>query len=344
MDTLHFTVEVKATGWIAFGFSTKFPMGMMGYDVAIGTVKNGVGTLEDYKTDGQKKPDIDAKQDWKLTYSSENDGITKFQFYRKLNTNDEMDVVIQKGMPIYIVWAYSATSDTLLGHSSRGYHNERVTLVPADMTLMIPTPTTAGMTSTTPTLTKGKGQFSHSFDNGNFLMRWTFDDQNNKLTFHVKVKTTGWVGFGFARVAPTQMRNYDVVVGGYDNVGYLMDYYTQGRAQPQPESKNDYTLLSASEVAGYTELMFERLTDTSDDQDIKFVPGGTVHIIWAYSTEDVTSADSFNVHSSKGYSSYQLVIIPTAPIPTQPGAASSLHSFIYVIVSLVAILFNVVTI
>ena len=46
MDTLHFTVEVKATGWIAFGFSTKFPMGMMGYDVAIGTVKNGVGTLE----------------------------------------------------------------------------------------------------------------------------------------------------------------------------------------------------------------------------------------------------------------------------------------------------------
>ncbi|CAH3108261.1 unnamed protein product [Pocillopora meandrina] len=332
MDTLHFTIEVRATGWIAFGFSTKFPMGMMGYDVAIGTVKNGVGTLEDYKTNGLRKPDMDAKQDWKLTYSSENDGITKFQFYRKLNTNDEMDVVIQKGMPIYIVWAYSATSDTLVEHSSKGYHNERVTLVPADMTLMTPTPTT------------GKGQFSHSFDNGNFLMRWTFDDQNNKLTFHVKVKTTGWVGFGFARVAPTQMRNYDVVVGGYDNVGYLMDYYTQGRAQPQPESKNDYTLLSASEVAGYTELMFERLTDTNDDQDIQFVPGGAVHIIWAYGTEDVTSADSFNVHSSKGYSSYQLVIIPTAPIPTQPGAASSLHSFIYVIVSLAAILFNVVTI
>lgn len=51
--------------------------------------------FQDYKTNGQIKPDIDAKQDWKLTYSSENDGITKFQFYRKLNTNDEMDVVIQ---------------------------------------------------------------------------------------------------------------------------------------------------------------------------------------------------------------------------------------------------------
>lgn len=52
-------------------------------------------------------------------------------------------------------------------------------------------------------------------------MRWTFDDQSNTLTFHVKVKTTGWVGFGFAKVAPAQMRNYDVVVGGYDNGGYL---------------------------------------------------------------------------------------------------------------------------
>lgn len=49
-------------------------------------------------------------------------------------------------MPIYIVWAYSATSDTLVEHSSKGYHNERVTLVPADMTLMTPTPTT-GITS-----------------------------------------------------------------------------------------------------------------------------------------------------------------------------------------------------
>lgn len=176
-------------------------------------------------------------------------------------------------------------------------------------------------------------------------MRWTFDDQSNKLTFHVKVKTTGWVGFGFAQVAPAQMKNYDVVVGGYDNGGYLEDYYTQEQSQPKPDRQdNDYKLLSASEEGGYTELMFERTTNTDDDQDLQFVPGSAVHIIWAYGAEDVTSPDSFAKHSSKGFSSYQLVIIPTAPVPTQPGAASSLHSLIYVIVSLAAILFNVVEI
>ena len=48
-------------------------------------------------------------------------------------------------------------------------------------------------------------------------MRWTFDDQQDKLTFHVKVKTTGWVGFGFANTAPSDMQNYDVIVGGFSN-------------------------------------------------------------------------------------------------------------------------------
>ncbi|XP_022802431.1 uncharacterized protein LOC111339954 isoform X1 [Stylophora pistillata] len=333
MDTIHFTVEVRATGWIAFGVATTAPTGMMGYDVAIGKVEGGIGSLEDHQTVGFRLPDRDASQDWMLTYSTENNGTTKLKFYRKLNTTDEKDVVIQQGMPIYIVWAYSPTNDALDPHAGNNRGSQQVTLVPA------------GVTPTTPTPTAGKGLFSHSFDNGNFLMRWTFDDQSNKLTFHVKVKTTGWVGFGFAKIAPTQMKNYDVVVGGYDNGGYLDDYYTQGQGQPQPDRQNDdYKLLSASEVGGYTELMFERTTNTDDDQDIQFVPGGAVHIIWAYGAEDVTSADSFVIHSSKGFSSDQLVIIPTAPVPTQPGAASSLHSLIYVIVSLAAILFNVVEI
>jgi len=36
------------------------------------------------------------------------------------------------------------------------------------------------------------------------------------------VKTTGWVGFGFADNAPNSMQGYDVIVGGFDNgQGYL---------------------------------------------------------------------------------------------------------------------------
>ena len=65
-------------------------------------------------------------------------------------------------------------------------------------------------------------KFSHAFDNGRFRLLWTFDDQKDMVTFHVKVQTTGWVAFGFALTAPNSMMNYDVVVAGYSNgQGYL---------------------------------------------------------------------------------------------------------------------------
>ncbi|PFX12052.1 DBH-like monooxygenase protein 2-like, partial [Stylophora pistillata] len=187
MDTIHFTVEVRATGWIAFGVVTAAPTGMMGYDVAIGKVEGGIGSLEDRQTLGFQAPDRDARQDWMLTYSSEVNGMTKLKFYRKLNTNDEKDVVIQQGMPIYIVWAYSPTNDALAQHAGNNRGSKQVTLVPAGVTPTTPTP-------------------------------------------------------------------------------------TAGQSQPQPDRQNDdYKLLSASEVGGYTELMFERTTNTDDDQDIQFV-------------------------------------------------------------------------
>ena len=46
MDTIHFMVEVRATGWIAFGVATLAPNNMVGYDVAIGGVQGGAGNLQ----------------------------------------------------------------------------------------------------------------------------------------------------------------------------------------------------------------------------------------------------------------------------------------------------------
>ena len=48
MDTLHFMVEVMATGWIGFGFSTVQPPttpNMTGYDVAVATVNAAGGNI-----------------------------------------------------------------------------------------------------------------------------------------------------------------------------------------------------------------------------------------------------------------------------------------------------------
>ena len=46
MDTLHFMVEVRATGWIAFGVANQAPNNMFWYDVGVGGVFNGSGYLQ----------------------------------------------------------------------------------------------------------------------------------------------------------------------------------------------------------------------------------------------------------------------------------------------------------
>ena len=51
---------------------------------------------------------------------------------------------------------------------------------------------------------------------------------------------------------------------------FHQDYYTEGRTQPLPDDSQDYQLVYASEIGGYTELMFQRPRDTSDNEDIKF--------------------------------------------------------------------------
>ena len=64
--------------------------------------------------------------------------------------------------------------------------------------------------------------FPFAFDDNKFLARWRFDDQADKIHVHLRVKTTGWIGFGFAQTAPNNMRDYDVIVGGFSNGrGYL---------------------------------------------------------------------------------------------------------------------------
>lgn len=186
--------------------------------------------------------------------------------------------------------------------------------------------------------------FPLSFDNDRFLVFWRFDDQNDNIFIHLRVKTTGWIGFGFAETAPSNMMNYDVIVGGYSNgQGYLNDSFTSGQRRPPPDASQDYQLLNASEVGGYTELMFERRRDTGDnDNDLTFMPGGQFYFVWAYHTGDVTDISNFQKHSRSGVSPEKYTVIPAQqPIPTEAAAPSLQHSSICGLFSLLVAMINV---
>ena len=44
-DEIHFGVEVRAVGWVSFGFALQAPTGMRGYDVMVGGVQSGRGYI-----------------------------------------------------------------------------------------------------------------------------------------------------------------------------------------------------------------------------------------------------------------------------------------------------------
>lgn len=55
--------------------------------------------------------------------------------------------------------------------------------------------------------------------NGNYNVSWNFNASSDTLEFLVEVRTTGWVGFGVAEDAPTNMTDYDVAVGAVSSNG-----------------------------------------------------------------------------------------------------------------------------
>ena len=73
--------------------------------------------------------------------------------------------------------------------------------------------------------TKSTYMFSNTIvvHNGNYNVSYHYNESADTLEFLVEVRTTGWVGFGFALNAPTGMQNYDVAVGGVlsNGSGYL---------------------------------------------------------------------------------------------------------------------------
>ena len=54
-----------------------------------------------------------------------------------------------------------------------------------------------------------------------YTLYWTFDNDAGNITFAVRVRTTGWVGFGLSPNG--QMPQSDVVIGWIDGAGNHFD-------------------------------------------------------------------------------------------------------------------------
>ncbi|CAH3036902.1 unnamed protein product, partial [Porites lobata] len=327
LDTFEFLLEVRTTGWIGFGFALNAPTNMMNYDVAVGGVlSNGTTYLQDYYTTGRSRPDPDPQQDFIVINGSEQNGVTSLTFNRRRNTTDALDVAIQPGMPIFLVWAYHPSVDAQPMSSFSQHPNDargvmQQTLIPAAIT---PTPTPAMATpaiTATPVVEVRPMHFANFLqldNNGNYNVSWVYNNSMDTLHFMVEVKTTGWIGFGVATQAPNMMINYDVAVGGVSGgAGYLWDYLTVGRRQPQLDLQQDWMLTYFREENNVTTLRFYRQRDTNDSaNDTVIQPGMPIFLVWAYHPSVDAQPSSFPQHPNDARGVIQQTLIPAAITPT----------------------------
>lgn len=79
-DVIEMAVEVDTLGWVGLGFSPNG--GMVGSDIMMGWVKDGVVTITDRFAESESLPDMDKNQDFELVGGYEKDGKTVIKFRR----------------------------------------------------------------------------------------------------------------------------------------------------------------------------------------------------------------------------------------------------------------------
>jgi hypothetical protein len=121
-----------------------------------------------------------------------------------------------------------------------------------------------------------------------YKLFWNYSMQNEEILFEIHCKTLGWVGFG---LSPTgNMVNSDIAIGWVDNNGkaYLYDTYATAEEAPLVDAKQDFNLIDAKQIDGYTILKFSRKFITCDKQNDFEIKKETNRLILAWNDKDPT--------------------------------------------------------
>eukprot|EP00002_Diphylleia_rotans_P000857 TRINITY_DN1045_c0_g1_i3.p1 TRINITY_DN1045_c0_g1~~TRINITY_DN1045_c0_g1_i3.p1 ORF type:complete len:897 (-),score=167.81 TRINITY_DN1045_c0_g1_i3:104-2794(-) len=115
----------------------------------------------------------------------------------------------------------------------------------------------------------GQDYFSATLLGGRYVMYWKIV-QDTFLEVALKVKTTGWVGFGINTSG--EMKGADMVIAWVTGSGAVVkDYYSRAFVEPRPDSAfggtEDLLAAIAQEEDGYTTVKFVRRLNGTDQYD-----------------------------------------------------------------------------
>lgn len=123
-------------------------------------------------------------------------------------------------------------------------------------------------------------------DEGLYKVFWKFDNTLEEIQFEVHCRTTGWVGIGLSPNGG--MPGADIAIGWVDRNGVkqLKDTHATRFATPVIDLKQDWFLIDAAEINGYTMLKMKRKFNTCDrDEDFE-IKEETNYVIFAWNQND----------------------------------------------------------
>jgi len=123
-ETIRMALQSDVPGWVAVGFQPGSRM--KNADMVFGMMSDGVATVLDQYSSGDFGPhSADVMQggtdDLIVSAGARTDSMTTFEFERRLDTGDEFDVPLQRGVAQQIIWAYGPSDGEKVAHSTRGY-------------------------------------------------------------------------------------------------------------------------------------------------------------------------------------------------------------------------------
>jgi predicted ferric reductase len=161
----------------------------------------------------------------------------------------------------------------------------------------------------------------------NFRINWNI--QNNYIRFSLQGSLTGWAGIGFERsISNSPHTDMDTYVGWILSSGtaVLQDGYSTSMNIPVTDTTQSAKIISASQTSTFN-LVFERLLDTKDSEDVAIVLGQPLKLTWAYHLENKPSSNSilayYPQHTNDGS---RIITISPPPTPSSlpPPTPSSL--------------------
>ncbi|NLE95166.1 MAG: hypothetical protein GX600_05720 [Dehalococcoidia bacterium] len=123
-ETIRVAMQAQAQGWVAVGFQPG--RRMKDADIVFGMMVDGSAAVIDSFSSGDFGPhsaDVEQRgtDDLLTSGGSRTGSTTTFEWERKLVTGDSLDVPVQRGVSVQVIWAYGPSDDAGMRHGTRGY-------------------------------------------------------------------------------------------------------------------------------------------------------------------------------------------------------------------------------